>query len=212
MGIGDRIMKYLAGQAARPSGAVSEVVAAGLNQGNRSMIAAAVRACDLSSGQVAADIGFGGGVGLEFLLDTVGSDGRVYGVDISSAMLKRARRRHRAAIASGRLHLAPGSATKLPLDAATVDAMMTVNTVYFLSALAPMLAEAQRVLRPGGRLVIGTRDAEKMGDLPVTQHGFTLRPAPEISSAMADAGFEVRYDTFGGDDPVGTIFTGIASD
>lgn len=43
-------------------------------------------------GQVVADLGFGGEVGLRLLLDRVGPYGRVHGIDLSADMVKRAER------------------------------------------------------------------------------------------------------------------------
>ena len=61
-----------------------------LNRANRAIVAAAVDALAPAQGQVVADIGFGGGLGLAMLLDRVGSTGGVHGVDISRVMLDRA--------------------------------------------------------------------------------------------------------------------------
>ena len=47
----------------------------------------AVTALELGPGGVAADLGFGGGLGLELLLERVGTKGRVLGVDISPTMV-----------------------------------------------------------------------------------------------------------------------------
>jgi arsenite methyltransferase len=50
-----------------------------LNRGNRRFVSAAVQALRPDAA-VFADVGFGGGAGLKFLLDSVGQSGRVHGV------------------------------------------------------------------------------------------------------------------------------------
>ena len=74
---------------------------------------------------------------------------------------------------------------------------MTVNTVYFWPQLDPVLAELRRVLRPGGRLVIGIRDPSVMRRL--SSDVFTLRPPDEIQAALTKAGFsDAAVDTAAG--------------
>jgi ubiquinone/menaquinone biosynthesis C-methylase UbiE len=50
---------------------------------------------------VVADVGFGGGVGLKFLLDSVSRSACIHGVEVSDTMLKQAARRYRRDVAGG---------------------------------------------------------------------------------------------------------------
>lgn len=159
-----------------------------LNRANRAFVTGAVEAAGLAPGAAAADLGFGGGVGLRLLLDRVAPAGRVYGVDRSATMVEQARRRFAEDWASGRLELTRGSLLDLPLADDSLDAVITVNTFYFLDDVAPALREIARVLRPGGRVVIGVGDPEAMGRAAVTAHGFRLRPVAELLAAMSAAG------------------------
>jgi len=102
------------------------------------------------AGQVAADIGFGGGVGLRLLLEQVGPKGHVNGVELSLTMLKASERRYRAASAEGRLALQAGSIGDLPLENESLDGLITVNTAYFVEDLEGAFREIARVLRPSG--------------------------------------------------------------
>ena len=147
--IRERLLSTVAGQLGRPHGILSPLVARALNRGNERAIAAAVESAEIARGAVAADIGFGGGVGVQLLLDRVGDDGRVHGIEISEEMLRRARSRFGRDVQSGRLRLSTGSLTELPLDDGSVDALITVNTVYFIRELDVACAELARVLHPG---------------------------------------------------------------
>ncbi|HZN81176.1 MAG TPA: methyltransferase domain-containing protein, partial [Mycobacterium sp.] len=162
----ERLLSTVAGQLGRPHGILSPFVARALNRGNEKAIAAAVDAAEVERGGVAADIGFGGGVGLQLLLDRVGDDGVVHGIEIADDMLRRAKSKFGR---DGRLRLARGSLTEVPLDDGSVDALITVNTVYFISELDAACAELARVLRPGGRAVIGIGDPDVMARLPFTK-------------------------------------------
>ncbi len=184
----DRFQRGLAHQLGHPSGLPGRVVAWRLNRFNRPGVATAVRLAAPDPGSAAADIGFGGGVGLRMLLDEVGPTGVVHGVDISTTMLDRARRRYASEHASGRLVLHEAPVTALPLADQSLHAAVTVNTVYFVEDLAAALTELARVLHPGGRVVLGVGDPEAMAALPFTSHGFRIRPIADLIAAMAAAG------------------------
>lgn len=185
----------MAGQLGHPHGPLGGVVAGALNRGNGQAIATAVAAAQVPAGGVAADIGFGGGAGLRLLVDAVGTGGTVHGVEVSEDMLDRARRQFRRDIDSGRLRLAHGSLTALPFGDATLDAAVTVNTVYFVDDLDAVSAEFARTLRPGGRAAIGVGDPEVMRRLPVTPYGFRLRSMDDIVATLERAGLTVAVES-----------------
>ncbi|HYZ66389.1 MAG TPA: class I SAM-dependent methyltransferase [Mycobacterium sp.] len=125
----ERLLYTVAGQLGRPHGILGSFVARALNRGNEKAIAAAVDATAVARDGVVADIGFGGGVGLQMLLNRVGVDGVVYGIEIADDMLRRAESTFDRDVRSGRLRLSRGSLTELGLDDGSVDALITVNTV-----------------------------------------------------------------------------------
>jgi ubiquinone/menaquinone biosynthesis C-methylase UbiE len=170
------------------------LVGRGLNKGNRSVVLAAVAAAEVASGQSVADLGFGGGVGIEALLSEVGPGGHVHGVEISQTMLDGARRRFASEVADGRFTLGPGDLCALPLADASLDAAITTNTVYFVEDLPRAFAEIARVVRPGGRVVVGIGDPANMRTMAFTAHGFRLRPVEEVAGLLEAAGFGAPED------------------
>jgi arsenite methyltransferase len=194
MGVRDLFRAGLARQLGHPAGLRGRLVARGLNKGNHSVVLEAVAASGARSGQSVADLGFGGGIGLRALLGAVGPIGLVHGVEISTTMLQGARRRFAAEIAAGRLILSPGDLTALPVTSASLDAAITTNTLYFVEDLPRAFAEIARVLRPGGRVVIGIGDPERMRSDSITQHGFRLRPVEQVAGLLQAAGFSAPTD------------------
>ncbi|GAB0103636.1 hypothetical protein JMUB6875_26090 [Nocardia sp. JMUB6875] len=188
-----RLMSTVAGQLGNPHGPLGKVVAQFLNRGNRPMIEAAVAAAQVSAVDAAADLGFGGGIGLTLLLERVGATGTVTGVELSQDMLARARSSFATDLAEGRLKLTEGSLTELPLPDDSLDAVITCNTIYFVPELDRACAEMARVLKPGGRLVIGIGDPDAMARMPFTPYGFTLRPVAEVADALKRAGLTVDH-------------------
>jgi arsenite methyltransferase len=196
LGVKDRLLTSLAHQLARPEGMRGRFVGNRLNRGNLVTVSAAVEATEAGPGDTVADIGFGGGVGLKLLLDRVGPDGQVHGIELSDTMLRVAERRYRAARTRGLLTLQRGTLGGLPLPDRSLDGLVTVNTLYFVDDLDAAFAELARVLRPPvrggpGRAVVGVGDPTAMASMPFTRHGFRLRPVEDLVRGLQDAGLTV---------------------
>ncbi len=184
-------------QLAHPSGRAASVVAAWLNVTNTGFNRRAIDALDLAPDDCVLDVGFGGGAALADLLRRSPSR-TVAGLEPSAAMIERAARRFQTDIASGRLVLAHASAERLPFPDQSFDALLSVHTSYFFTDRAVALGEMQRVLKPGGRLVLAIWTPERMRKLPATRHGFDLISPGQLATLAADAGLhDVRYEARG---------------
>jgi SAM-dependent methyltransferase len=198
VGLRDAFRAGLARQLSRPEGVRGRIVARGLNRGNSTVIAAAVDATGLRAGQVGADIGFGGGLGLQLLLDRVAPEGRVHGVELSDTMLAAARRSHGGETTARRLVLSKGTLGGLPIEDGEVDGLITVNTLYFVDDVGAAFREIARVLAPGGRAVVGVGDPEWMArDAVVSTPVFRLRPVADLVAGLEAAGLDVREQQLG---------------
>jgi ArsR family transcriptional regulator len=102
----------------------------------------------LPPGWTVADLGCGAGALTAALAPHVG---RVVGVDQSAAMLRAARRRLDG-VTNVELHR--GELEALPLPSSACDAALAVLVLAWVPEVAPVLAEAARILRPGGRLAV----------------------------------------------------------
>jgi arsenite methyltransferase len=192
MGLRDRMLGGLAAQLGRPTGLRGRLVALMLNRNNRGTILEASDALALQPGAVAADLGFGGGVGLALLLERVGPKGQVHGVDLSPTMVNRASRKFKRDVAGGRLHLHAGSITELPLEDGSIHGAITINTIYFISELDRVFSEVARVLARSGRVVVGIGDPQMMARIPTTPFGFTIRPVDEVVAVAKSAGLALE--------------------
>lgn len=193
----DVLLRTFARQLGGPSGPLGAVVARMLNKGNAATIGAAVEALELTGGETVADIGFGGGLGLDLLLKAVGASGRVHGIDPSGDMVSRARRTHAAALTNGRVELHEARMEALPLPDATLDGWISINTIYFVADLAPAARELARVLAPSGCGVLGVGDPDWMASQAFTKHTFTLRPVAEVVAALEGRDITVEHRTLG---------------
>lgn len=187
----------LSRQLGAPRGILGRLVAKRLNKSNRPAIAAAVEALGLTGGETVADIGFGGGIGLELLLARVGGTGRVDGVEPSPDMIALARSAHSAHISSGRLQLHQATMQTLPFADRQLDAWISLNTAYFIDDLKPAAHELLRVLAPGGRGVLGIADPEWLAAQPFARSGFVVRPVDEVVDTLEGSGFDVVTKALG---------------
>lgn len=102
------------------------------------------------------DVGCGrGGPGLWVAANT---GARLTGVDIAASALAAAEQRARSLGLAGRAEFVRGTFESMPLDAGSVDAVMSVDALVFAPDKRAALAELGRVLRQGGRLVFTSWD------------------------------------------------------
>ena len=139
---------------------------------------------DLRPREDVLEVGFGGGALLGMILAS--TTGEVHGVDISDAMVRRARRRFRRC---DRLFLDHASAEALPVPEASVDKACSVNALYFWSDPAAAMAEFARVIRPGGRLVLCFEPARELRKWPGHEYGFRLYEGHQVQRLLAESGF-----------------------
>jgi SAM-dependent methyltransferase len=123
----------------------AEAVAASLGCGNPTAVAA------LHEGETVLDLGSGGGIDVLLSARRVGPSGFAYGVDMTDEMLALAETT-RARAGATNVRFLKGTIEEVPLADASVDVVIS-NCVINLSAdKSAVLAEAFRVLAPGGRL------------------------------------------------------------
>jgi SAM-dependent methyltransferase len=108
---------------------------------------------DLQPGETVVDLGSGTGFDALLAAQMVGPSGRVIGIDMTRAMLDKAR--HNAAVLGlGNVGFRDAYLEELPLPDATADVVISNGVINLCPDKAAVLAEAYRVLKPGGRLQI----------------------------------------------------------
>ena len=110
-------------------------------------------------GERILDVGCGPGFYVAELLERVGSDGHVSGIDTSAPMLAIAGRRVEG---NANVELADAAATSLPFDSGSFDGAISVQVLEYVDDVGLALSELHRVLRPGGRAVIWDVDWETL--------------------------------------------------
>jgi SAM-dependent methyltransferase len=105
----------------------------------------------LGPGQVVLDLGCGAGLDTLLAARRVGPTGRAIGVDMTPAMLAKARR-NAAALGLSNVAFLLGEIGRLPLSDVFVDVALSNGAFNLCPDKPAVLSEVFRVLRPGGRL------------------------------------------------------------
>ena len=112
-----------------------------------------LRTLVLRPGEDVLDVGSGPGFLAAEMTQEVGPDGTVTGLDPSPSMLALARNR-RPAAGAAQVVFIDGKATSLPFPDASFDVVTSTQVYEYVADMETALAEAYRVTRPGGRLLV----------------------------------------------------------
>jgi arsenite methyltransferase len=105
----------------------------------------------IEPGQVVLDLGCGAGTDLLVAAQMVGPEGRAIGVDMTPAMLERARQ-SAAAMGLANVELHESLIESLPLPDESIDVVISNGVIDLVPDKDAVFSELDRVLRPGGRL------------------------------------------------------------
>lgn len=137
---------------------------------------AIVDIADFARGDAVLDIGCGPGAAVRAAAPHVA---RAVGVDRASGMVAIADQR---SAGHGNVEFAAGSAENLPFDAGEFEWVWTIRAFHHWEDRAAGMAEAHRVLKPGGRFLIVENETKG-------KHGLTLAAAEALDEQLKAAGF-----------------------
>ena len=150
---------------------------------------------DLHPGEVVLDLGSGAGADVLISARRVAPGGRAIGLDMTQEMLELARR-NAAEAGVDNVEFLQGYLEDIPLPDNSVDVVISNCVINLAADKSVVLAEAARVLRPGGRLafsdVIADEDMDEATKADMAQWTGCIAGAltqTDFTNALTSAGF-----------------------
>jgi ubiquinone/menaquinone biosynthesis C-methylase UbiE len=154
------------------------------------------------AGENILEIGCGTGHSLAALAKAVGARGKVFGLDLSDKMLKLAKANLAKARVLDRARLRCGDAARLPYTSGSMDGVFLSFTLELFDTpeIPKVLRECQRVLRPGGRIVVVGMSKDARHDPLIGVFEWTHKHFPNfldcrpiyVREALEKSGFKIQ--------------------
>ncbi len=170
------------------AGLPAQAILASLGCGNPTALA------ELRPGETVLDLGSGGGIDVLISAKRVGPTGKAYGLDMTDEMLALARQNQERAGATN-VEFLKGQIEAIPLPDSSVDVIIS-NCVINLSADKDrVIAEAFRVLKPGGRFAVS--DVVTRGSIPESVRSSLNLWTGCVAGALDEADYRERLTRAG---------------
>ena len=181
--------EWIARQSSRPQGWLGQIVARVMSYETIPVNRIALDELEVDDDESVLDVGCGHGRTLA-ALEREARAGFMAGIDPSEVMVSLASRRLRKAGERGRAEIQQDESHHIPYPDGRFDAALAVHVLYFWPDLARDLAEIRRVLRPGGRLLLGYRPDDAAARAALPSSVYALRSPEDVEKLLLAAGFD----------------------
>jgi ubiquinone/menaquinone biosynthesis C-methylase UbiE len=129
------------------------------------------------------EIGFGTGELTRRIAGQLGT-GTIEGADFSKTMFKIAKKKNRKYIADGRVKLHLGDFEELAFNDNCFDIVISVNTIYFWKRPDATIFKITKILKPGGKLIVGYHEKSEMENMPLNKDIFKYYSINEMEDLL----------------------------
>lgn len=178
---------YLSAQFRKPDGLFGRFIISRLfDKGNAHSNAFMKEVLSPKENERILEIGFGTGQ----LINEIAryrEKGVIEGIDFSEAMVAVARKRNRKHIAAGKVILRRGDFEEIEYDAGVFDGVCSCNTIYFWGHPENYIKKINRILRPGGKVVLAFRDRSWMEKRPLDRKVFRFYDSDDVKALFLNS-------------------------
>ena len=180
---------FFSKQARKPTGLFGRLIMSRIfDQGNAILNDFMKELLALQEDDHVLEIGFGTG---KLMSEMAGqtSRGLVEGIDLSSTMVDMAKKRNRKYIAKRRVKIVLGDFDKVEYRDNDFDKICSANTIYFWPDAEYSVRKIQRILKPGGKLVLGFEDKAQLEKRPLDPSVFNIYDKNDVEQLLTGVGF-----------------------
>lgn len=202
MGVIQNPLELMESNFRKPTGLAGKFIGHVMTVQHKSLTVWTIGQMGIGSTDRILDIGSGSGMALK-LMSAKADRGTLAGLDYSPEMVKQANWRNAAAVRAGRVEIRQGNAMELPYPDASFDHVTAIETFYFWPDPKQGLAEAHRVLKPGGQMVVTLEMSREVSANPSMiqryfgnkftarseRDGLHIVSGADLIGMLADAGF-----------------------
>lgn len=182
-------MNYMSAQFRKPSGLFGKlIISSFFKMGNISLNNFMMQVVPPKAKDKVLDIGFGAGLIFEELISKV-ENGEVHGIDFSKDMVNKCQKKFKKKIDAKQLTLKEANIESIPYTDNYFDIIYTCNTLYFWQNPLDDAQEIFRIIKPGGKLVIGFRSDVEFENIDVDRNIFKIYSKDELTTLLKEAGF-----------------------
>lgn len=188
--LSEQELKELASQLSHPKGENGIATAKSMNVANDNMIRNVINQIDIFDDINILEIGPGNGLHIKYLFEK-NPNINYLGIDISELMVKEATELNSEFANNGKaiFELTDGEIIEKLDD--SINAIFTVNTLYFWKNPKEYLQELFRVLKIDGQFILGFIPKSTMEKIPFTKYGFELYDNESVQNLLEEIGFKI---------------------
>jgi ubiquinone/menaquinone biosynthesis C-methylase UbiE len=177
--------RYFSKQARKPTGIFGRFYMSRVfEKGNAELNALMCETLSIRGNDHILEIGFGTGTLIKKIADHL-DNGLIEGVDFSKSMVAIAQKKNRNHIKNGKVKFHLGDFDEVTFDDNCFDKIFSVNTIYFWKNPKTTISKIFRILKPGGKLVIGFHDKTDMEKMPLNKDVFQYYSTHEIKKLLS---------------------------
>jgi SAM-dependent methyltransferase len=180
--------KEIAAQLRKPSGEIAGIVGTEMCRKNKAMIDSTIQRLNIFDGKKLLEIGFGNGGHVEEIF-LINQSIHYSGIELSKSMVWEGEKNCKELIRSGKVLFYHTDGNTIPLQEKSIDVVFSVNTIYFWENVSAYLDQINRVLVPGGQIVLTFGAKSFIETLSFTRHGFNLYGSDELKLMVSKSGF-----------------------
>jgi len=188
--LSEQELKELASQLSHPKGENGIATAKSMNVANDNMIRNVINQIDVSDKINILEIGPGNGLHIKYLFEKNPTINYV-GIDISELMVQEATELNTEFTNNGKAIFELTDGEIIENENNSINAIFTVNTLYFWKNPKEYLQEIFRVLKNDGQLVLGFIPKSTMEKIPFSKYGFELYDNETVHDLLEEIGFKI---------------------